>query len=106
MASSFHGNARHAPRWQKTLCMCRRRFWAGSFEMTGDMKRKPDLSNDLDLLLDDLCREWGFCNRLTAADLLAQEAPLSANEFARAVLRAEGMNSELETSWMRRIQKR
>ncbi|WP_141688036.1 hypothetical protein [Bradyrhizobium paxllaeri] len=70
------------------------------------MKRKPDLSKDIDLLLDDLCREWGFCNRLTAADLLAHEAPLSANEFARAVLQAEGMNSELETSWMRRIKER
>jgi hypothetical protein len=70
------------------------------------MKRKPDLSNDLDSLLDDLCREWGFCNRLSAADLLTEGAPLVAGEFARAVLQAEGMNSEYETSWMRRIQER
>jgi hypothetical protein len=70
------------------------------------MKRKPDLSNDLDSLLDDLCREWGFCNRLTAADLLTDGTPLGAGEFARAVLQAEGMNSEYETSWMRRIRER
>ena len=70
------------------------------------MKRKPDLPTDLDSLLDDLCREWGFCNRLTAADLLIEGAPLGADEFARAVVQAEGMNSEYETSWMRRIEAR
>jgi len=70
------------------------------------MKRKLDLPNDLDSLLDDLCREWGFCNRLTAADLFVEGAPLGAGEFARAVLQAEGMSSEYETSWMRRIRER
>jgi hypothetical protein len=56
-----------------------------------DMKRKTDLSDDLDSLLDDLCREWGFCNRPAAVDLVTEGALLSASEFARAVLRAEGM---------------
>jgi hypothetical protein len=70
------------------------------------MKRKTDLSNDLDSLLDDLCREWGFCNRPAALDLVTEGALLSASEFARAVLQAEGMNSEYETGWMRRIQER
>jgi hypothetical protein len=55
------------------------------------MKRKTDLSDDLDSLLDDLCREWGFCNRPAAVDLVTEGALLSASEFARAVLRAEGM---------------
>jgi len=74
--------------------------------MIRDMKRKADLLNDLDSLLDDLCREWGFCNRLTAADLVTEGTLLGSGEFARAVLQAEGMNSEHETSWMRRIQER
>jgi hypothetical protein len=32
-------------------------------------KRQEDLLNDLNLLLGDLCRDFGFCNRLTAAEL-------------------------------------
>ena len=69
-------------------------------------QRKPDLSNDLDHLLGDLCREWGFCNRLTAGDLVAAGTFLSATEFAHAVLKAEGMNPEYEASWGRRIRER
>jgi hypothetical protein len=69
-------------------------------------KRQPDLLNDLDLLLDDLCRDWGFCNRRTAGDLVTAGKFLSATEFARAVLQAEAMNPEYEANWVRRIQER
>jgi hypothetical protein len=69
-------------------------------------KRSPDLSNDLDLLLDDLCRDLGFCNRLTGADLVMAGKSLSAAEFARAFLQAEAMNPEYEATWVKRIQER
>lgn len=66
-------------------------------------KRKSDLSEDLQGLLDYLCVEWGFCNQLTAADLLLQAARLEPSAFARAVLRAEGMDPDRNRNWMRRI---
>ena len=44
---------------------------------------------DLDLLLGDLCREWGFCNHLTAKELLAAGKALTDTEFAH-VADAEG----------------
>jgi hypothetical protein len=47
--------------------------------------------------------EWGFCNRLTAADLISAGKSLSATEFASAVLHAEGMKPEYEKHWMRQI---
>lgn len=74
--------------------------------MPWSAKRKADLYQDLDILLDDLCREWGFCNHLTAADLIPAGAALSATEFACAVLEAEGMNPDYEVSWMRQIRDR
>jgi len=73
--------------------------------MPSDAKRKPDLSKDLDFLLRDLCTEWGFCNRLSATDLVVAGASLSATEFARAVLQAEGMNPEYEAYWAKQIQR-
>jgi hypothetical protein len=67
---------------------------------------KPDaaLRKRLDFLLAELCTGWGFCSRLTADDLLSEGEALSARKFAEAVLRAEGMNVELEASWRRRIE--
>ncbi|MDH3196385.1 MAG: hypothetical protein OEL78_08745 [Hyphomicrobiales bacterium] len=71
--------------------------------MAWSRKRKPALSDDLKILLDDLCTQWGFCNHLTAEDLISERQGLTAEAFARAVLRAEGMNPEHEIEWMRRI---
>jgi hypothetical protein len=68
--------------------------------------RREDLLKDLDLLLGDLCKEWGFCNRLSAADLIADGTVLSDTEFAYAVLRAEKMKPEYEPNWVRRIRER
>ena len=74
--------------------------------MPGNTKRKPDLLKDIDFLLGDICRELGFCNRLSARDLTAAGSSLDATEFARAVLQAEGMNPEYEANWARRIRER
>jgi hypothetical protein len=71
------------------------------------MQKQPqDPLKDLDVFLGDLCREWGFCNRLTAADLVAEGGVLSDAEFAYAVLRAEKMKPEYEPNWVRQIRER
>jgi len=72
--------------------------------MRWSSKRKANLIDDLNLLLDDLCVGWGFCNALRADDLIQPGKVLSAEEFACAVLQAEGMNAEFEPGWRRRMQ--
>jgi len=57
-------------------------------------------------LLDELCAEWGFCNRLSSADILCDHPHLSGDLFAAAVLTAEGMDPALEKQWFRRISQR
>jgi hypothetical protein len=71
--------------------------------MAWSTKRKVTLDDDLGILLGDLCREWGFCNHLTADELIADGRELSAEDFAIRVLDAEGMNPEYEIEWRRRI---
>lgn len=58
---------------------------------------------DLNFLLEDVCRDLGFCNRLSAADLLGPQSVLSATDFAAAVLRAEEMIPEYEPKWSRQL---
>jgi hypothetical protein len=65
--------------------------------------QREQLLRDLDFLLADLCRDWGFCNRLSAADLISSRSALRAREFAETVLRAEKMNPDNEPNWVRRI---
>ena len=71
--------------------------------MAWSKNRRPDLEGDLDLLLGDLCTEWGFCNQLTADELIANGGELTAEDFAACVLAAEAMNPEYEVEWRRRI---
>jgi hypothetical protein len=59
--------------------------------------------NDLRRLLGALCREWGFCIPPEAQDEIAGRSTITAEEFATAVLEAEGMNPELEKKWFQRI---
>ena len=62
--------------------------------MKWSQKRKMDLIADLDLLINDLCVMWGFCNQLRADDLISPGEILDADAFACAVLKAEGLNPE------------
>jgi hypothetical protein len=69
-------------------------------------KRADTLADDLDLLLGDLCVRWGFCNGLTGHDLTKDERQLTAEDFARAVLVAEGFSRpELELEWLRSLKR-
>jgi len=61
---------------------------------------------ELRRLLDVLCVEWGFCIPSKASEDICRHLSPSANEFATAVLRAEGMNPEYEKKWFLRIRDR
>ena len=60
----------------------------------------------LQYLLDDLCVEWGFCIPSDDAARIAASNILDADEFAVAVLRAEGMVPEYEKKWRHLIKER
>ena len=62
-------------------------------------KRRDDLAEDLDILLGDLCVIWGFCNRLSGAELVRDHPRLTGDLFATAVLRAEGWTSDHHGDW-------
>jgi hypothetical protein len=70
------------------------------------MQERQHRLHDLDVLLDDLCREWGFCSHLAAKELATAGKPLTGTEFAQAVLRAENMNPDYEPTWIRRIREK
>jgi hypothetical protein len=67
------------------------------------MQKRQHRLRDLDLLLGDLCRKWGFCNHLTANELVPAGKALTNTEFAYTVLRAEKMNPDYEPTWTQRI---
>jgi hypothetical protein len=69
--------------------------------MQGSHDDIPFLQGDLRELLDELCVEWGFCVPPEAYNEICRRSSLSAEEFASAVLQAEGMNPEYEKKWFR-----
>lgn len=68
-------------------------------------KRGANLADDLDILLGDLCVQWGFCNDLRGGRLIADNESVTGDAFATAVLTAEGMNPEVETEWGRKLKR-
>ena len=68
-------------------------------------RRAPTLAADLEMLLADLCIQWGFCNRLNGADLLDPNGILTAEAFAERVLTAEGMQAASEIKWRRAMKR-
>lgn len=66
--------------------------------------RGETLVADLEIFLGDLCRHWGFCNRLSAKELLSV-GTLTASDFATAVLTSEGFEPDIEPAWRRELQR-
>ena len=58
---------------------------------------------DIETLLGTLCQELGFCLPPVAADRIRQNPPLTADDFARAVLAGEGMPLELHLKEFRGV---
>ena len=54
-------------------------------------------------LLHSLCVQWGFCIPPDDRERIATAQHLSADDFAREVLKAEGLNPEYEKQWSRKI---
>ena len=66
----------------------------------------PNLADDLDILLAELCEEWDFCAGVSSADLLKDGKPLTSKRFTDTVILAEGMSLADEKNWARRIKRR
>ncbi len=57
----------------------------------------------IDKLLAELCVEWGFCLPPASCDRIAAMDEFTPEEFAEAVLRAEGMDPSTNETWMERL---
>ena len=66
----------------------------------------PNLSDDLDILLGELCAEWDFCAGLKGTDLVKDGKMLTSKVFTETVILAEGMALKEEKNWIRRIKRR
>ena len=69
-------------------------------------KDTPPMEREINYLLYDLCVKWGFCISPANAEEISKKYHWSADEFAKAVVMAEGMNSEYEYSWVKKISNR
>jgi hypothetical protein len=61
------------------------------------------MHQELNKLIDRLCTDWGFCIPAEEARKIVELENLEADEFACAILKAEGMNAEIEIEWRRKI---
>jgi len=66
----------------------------------------PNLADDLDILLGELCTEWDFCAGVKGADLIKNGKMLTSKVFTETVILAEGMTLKDEKNWIRRIKRR
>ena len=66
----------------------------------------PNLADDLDILLGELCAEWDFCAGVKGADLIKNGKMLTSKVFTETVILAEGMTLKDEKNWIRRIKRR
>lgn len=66
----------------------------------------PNLADDLDILLGELCEEWDFCACVKGEDLIKGGKPLTPKRFTDTVILAEGMSLASEKNWIRRIKRR
>jgi hypothetical protein len=70
-------------------------------ETMGARPLKQDSSSEdrLSHLLYELCVDWGFCIPPADAQRIVSTKPLTADQFAYAVLTAEGFIPEYEKRW-------
>ncbi len=69
-------------------------------------QRAATLAEDLDLLLEELRAKWNYSNELTGADLIAKKSPVTAIDFTRAVLVADGLKPDNEPNLVRQIKRK
>lgn len=66
----------------------------------------PPMERELTYLLADLCVKWGFCIPPDDLDKIAKMSYYHANDFARDVAEAEGVESYPEAHWVKKIEER
>ncbi len=69
-------------------------------------QRAATLAEDLDMLLDEICAKWQYRNELTGAELIARKSPVTALDFTRAVLVAEGLKPDNEPNLVRQVKRK
>ena len=67
--------------------------------------RVGTLEEEMRILLGQLCTEWGFCIPPADIDELSGREKITASEFAKGVLDAEGLDS-LTSPWFKKIERR
>ena len=70
------------------------------------LKRDSSLEDRLSHLLSELCVDWGFCIPPAHAQRIASTKTLTADQFAHAVLTAEGFVPEHEVRRFEQIRQR
>ncbi len=74
--------------------------------MAFERRLHPDLLADLNILLEDLTREWDLQHGLTAKDFITGSKPLTSKQFTDRVIIADGMDPAKEHHWVRRIKRK
>ena len=64
---------------------------------------QKNLDKEIDNLLGELCVRLGFCIPPKEHDRIASMGYWQAEEFAKDVISAEGLNPEYEVKWLREI---
>lgn len=70
------------------------------------LNQNSSLEDRLSHLLQELCTDWGFCIPSADAQRIASTKKLSADQFAYAVLTAEGFVAEYEKRDFEQIRQR
>ncbi len=61
------------------------------------------MEREINYLLVDLCVIWGFCIPSKDQIEISKAEYYSSEDFAKDVVDAEGMNSEYEKKWVKKI---
>jgi hypothetical protein len=64
------------------------------------------LENELDKLLGYVCKEWGFCLSSAKAGPIVYRSSITDDEFASAVLTAEGLTPPEYSEWYKPLKRR
>jgi hypothetical protein len=68
--------------------------------------RAHDLAEDLDLFLQELADKWNYANDLTGEDIIARKSPVTALDFTRYVLVADGLKPGNKPNLVRQIKRK
>ena len=69
-------------------------------------ERADNLADDLDLFLTELADKWNYVNDLRGEDIVAGKLPVTALNFANAILIADGLKPDNEPNLVRQIKRK